>query len=191
MNKLLLFLLIAFASCSKQDIPQEILIKAGNHSGNNIQYRDGKNIEWRYQFDISRAKYEFEPGDESQINLNKLTGVKNCYVLPNQNSVMVAWRYNPTRDYFELFYYWHDAIYSGEIDPVELPHVNAKYSFIGTTSGNVDISFISSGNLLIAECNGIEAMFTLNGEMLYLINTWFGGQKPTPNDIIITQSKLK
>lgn len=191
MNKLFFLILITLASCSKQDVPQEILIKAGNHSGNNIQYRDGKNIEWRYQFDLSRAKHQFEPGDESQGNLNKLTGVKNNFFAPMTNSVMVSFRYVPEKDYFELWYYWHDVNYYGEMTPIDIPHVKAKRAFIGTTSGNVDVSFISSGTLLIVECNGIEVTFTMNCEQLFLINTWFGGQKPTPNDITITQFKIK
>lgn len=188
---LCLFCALLMSSCSKQDLPNEITIKASNHSGSNIQYREGRNIEWVYKFDLSRAKYEFEPGDDAQGSLNKLTGVKNNFFIPTSNSVMVSFRYVPEKDLFELWYYWHDVNYYGDMVPIDIPNAKAKRAFIGTTSSIVDISFVSSGTLLIVECNGIEVTFTMNCEQLFLINTWFGGQKPTPNDIIIVQSKIK
>ncbi len=175
----------------------EITVKKGDHHSWPIQIREGKNIDWCYEYSLKGCKYDL--GDSlQQFDLNKLTGVKTDYFSPTNNSIMVAFRYNIRKDNFELFYYWHDA----EMIPIVLNDRNydvwvveneaaAHIAKATETDDRLFIRMVSEGNEVTFYLNETVMRWRLPAKQLYLINFWFGGQLPAPNDVSVLHVKTK
>lgn len=133
------------------------------------------------------CKYIFENTKE-QGDLNKLTGIK-YYMHATKISAMIAWRYNPNKDVFELFPYFHLGSaekpegyievgkYRGFITPNPVYLVKAEEEFqfsVETRNGQYIIQ--------IGTWIGAVSHNRLD-KPHYRVNGWFGGTLPPPKSM--------
>ena len=134
-----------------------------------------------YEF-TEDSKYKQDDPVE-QLDWLKLTGVTSSLFNAQKSSVMLAWRYNPTQDYFEIIPYWHDSSGTRHYDekniiPVELGETFTVYIELGKSSS------------LMRIVKGYRHYFHENipvvkGLINRKINAWFGGTLPAPKTVRI------
>lgn len=85
----------------------EIIHKKGEHSSSPILYKPWvRRLSGSIYF-TEESKYNL--GSVDQYDWNKVTGISFNPLKPNENAIMIAWRYNPSSDYFEVGPYFNIA----------------------------------------------------------------------------------
>ena len=120
---------------------------------------------------------------EDQLDWNKLTGISFNLIDARQNTVMCGWRYNIEKDNFELCAYYH---ISGSFNPPQKAICSVK-------SGErfeVNIKFNKANKSVAFEIVKADERFTENSNfekfgICRQVNTWFGGNNPSPCDMHI------
>ncbi len=70
--------------------------------------RSGKQIDWGYTFDLTKAKYCFNLfNPEEGKDWNKLVGVKKNYWVSDKDNYMIGFRSDGTK--LEYCHYWNDS----------------------------------------------------------------------------------
>lgn len=165
---------------------QQVRIPKGKHAAKPYWFSYGKRKQLSMQFLFTDyARYQL-PGPD-QMDWNKLCGISFCPLTNHRNSAMVSWRYNLEADLFELGFYHH---------------VNGRRVIKRNASGEVwarckvagmlKIRFVID-HLLGQVLTTIETQESVVSDLTEIstkrrsrvINTWFGGNNPAPNDIHI------
>lgn len=147
----------------------KILIKKNNHLGTLIS-PFGK-ISGSGYF-TSESKYNL--GTEDQYDWNKLVGYSQNPFVPNENAMMIAWRYIPSRDEFQLCPYFNikgKNVY----DDAYILRVKDNQTFYFEVSNRVFIS--TTGDYVeIQQPKSLKFLW-------YRIQAWFGGTSVPNKDI--------
>ena len=129
-------------------------------------------MEFRATLDHN-ATYDLQGRD--QMDWNKLTGISYCLFTSHKNSAMIGWRYCIDSNLFELNAYYH-------IDGVRtytetLVQVQPGEEFSGSIR-------LEDGTVIttINDVTHAESFPKLRG-IRRRISSWFGGNRPAPNNI--------
>jgi hypothetical protein len=170
--KWLIILLILFISCSKEyEVPQIIKIEEGDHYCFPATIRSGKQIDWGYTFDLTKAKYCFNLfNPEEGKDWNKLVGVKKNYWVSEKDNYMIGFRSDGTK--LEYCHYWNDS--TGAFHWQDIP-LNDEV---------VTVDFYHQNDSLIISLSGnMKSYYMPADETLNYTNTYFGGTYTAPSDL--------
>lgn len=137
---------------------------------------------WEYQFTLD-STYDLK--SEDQKDWNKLIGLKTNYFKPMENSVMVGFRYNVEEKVYELNLYTHENNLREMSDPVlkVLPGEKFTVGFNRSSIGTVGVVIRVGDRVYIT-------FHPLPHKRVFLINTWFGGNNPSPVNFLLSIKKL-
>lgn len=121
-------------------------------------------------------KYIFK--DENQMDFNKLLGYKGKYFTPRFNTVMVAWRYNPIIDKFQVLPYFHIGSKNYDFNELKIINLDVNEECISTIkifgkSVYVTLKSTKSESSEVRE-------FTENYDKFWFVLPWFGGNYAAP-----------
>jgi hypothetical protein len=129
----------------------------------------------------------YDLGDVDQYDWNKLTGISSNPFKPDQNAVMIGWRWNPALSLFEVGPYFNRD--SARIMPKEnqilrlRPHEVCGYR---VTFDAVHVFVPASGATVREEIKVKTPDFLrINRWTCFRIQPWFGGNERAPEDLPI------
>ena len=102
------------------------------------------------------------------------------------DSKMVGFRWNLETRLYEFCFYWHDKN--------KVPHIENS---IITSKDKIQIRMLTESKELMLSIVGVDSwdqhntFYTYSGEMLYLINTFWGGTLPMEQTLFFGMEKLK
>ena len=177
--RLLIVILLLFTACTKYEVPYIIQIEEGNHYCTPATFRSDKQVDWSYQFDLTKAKYCFTLLDQDEEqDWNKLVGVKTDYFVSDKNSYMVGYRSDG--DSLQFCHYWNDD--AGEFFFETVPVVDEV----------ITVDFYQVVDSLYIDISGYTKAYYMPGnKTLYYVNTWFGGNHTAPSDLDFIRYKIR
>ncbi len=147
-------------------------------------FRCGKDIDWIYEFELPENGYDVGDATEQEDWL-KLTGVKPKFFDPMYDSKMIGFRWNLENKEYEFCFYWHDkdkTKYFTGVQATSKSKITIKIkvhkNFISLTIGDTPIYSNTK-------------QFLYSGELLYLINTFWGGTLNMQKTLTWSMKKVK
>ncbi|MBK6950408.1 MAG: hypothetical protein IPH16_22135 [Haliscomenobacter sp.] len=168
----------------------EYTIKKGNHFcwPRVLKARNRVNaVFWKVVFD-KNSNYNL--GNNDQEDWNKVLGLYFNFFNPRDNTVMVGWRYRPDRDLIELNAYYHlnKQTYYTE----SLMHIRREEAVYIA----IRIDWSARKYLVVMESpkSGAKARhempFAHPEKRFWEINFYFGGNRPSPQEISIRKGNI-
>lgn len=142
--------------------------KKGRHKSKPFKLKRLSNLKASVIF-LPSCRYNH--GNNDQKDWNKLLGVKKRFFSPRENSILIGWRYNTDTDEVELIPYIH---YKGAVIKDYVP-VKVKVGIITDISIDEDLVKIKDRYFDVPR----------DWKKGWYVNSWFGGQKKSPHDILI------
>lgn len=145
-----------------------------------------KSIKGRFEF-TSKSIYNFDNID--QFDWNKLCGISWNPFQPNQNALMLGWRYRPDIKKFEVCPYIN---YNGRNIPYELPEQILTFEIRDLGEFFIDKEEISFRNCEQKGKVSIKVPPGVSGHWLtsFRVQPWFGGNNVAPNQVELNLSFL-
>ena len=140
--------------------------------------RWGGDFFFKQEITMTEVDYIHEPDeDNDQYDWNKLTGVKDHYFRPREDTLMIGWRWNPDTQLCEFNFYRHE---NGGTDkgPVELVCPEG-----GTIVVTMNRNRLYTDGIIIVRMwikgepeNVRSSEIRIDGGC-WLVNHWFGGDR--------------
>ncbi|MBK8653355.1 MAG: hypothetical protein KBG02_08205 [Haliscomenobacter sp.] len=166
-------------------------IKKGNHFcwPRVLKSRNRVNaVLWKVLFD-KNCNYDLANSD--QEDWNKVLGIYFNLLNPRDNTVMVGWRYQPDRDVIELNAYYHLNKQTYYTD--SLMHIRREEALFVA----IRIDWSARKYLVQMESpkSGARAThempFAHSEKRFWEINFYFGGNRPSPQEISIRKGDIE
>ncbi len=158
-----------------------MLILKGTHFSFPSFFRSARTVNWVYELSIN-SSYDLK--SEDQLDWNKLIGVKQNYLDPMKNSVMLAWRWNVEKQVNELAWYWHTDYERHWSEVIAEVKLKEKFTLIMKTT-NREVIFN-----LVTKNKSSQKILSYSNSIWYLINSWFGGNRTASQTINISFNKV-
>jgi hypothetical protein len=187
-NKMIVLVVLTIASCKKERIDLEV----SNKRFTQVCTDKGKHSAYPIYTTILRGDVHYSGSayftQESNYELtanhlqwNKLTGVKLDDNSPPKHAALIAWRYNPTLDAFELAPYFNN-------DGIVFPLPNEIIAVPINSVIDYNVKYIA-GEAIISirhESNIVRKVLTVpDRKVSYRVGAWFGGTERAPRDICL------
>ena len=160
--------------------------KKGQHTSSPLNLCldfNAKKTESTWTFTES-CKYNHNNADQG--DWNKLTGIAFNLLNARANSIMCGWRYNVDTNLFELCAYYHvNSSFNPPAQALISVEVNEPFiiEFSFDKNQKTATMKVTYKGLTVSDTKPFEK-FGINRP----INTWFGGNLPTPHDMFFLKN---